>query len=510
MGKTILVALLAILVALSGCVQPQPEVCGNLACGTGENCKTCSQDCGQCPELLEFEDSPFGYHPATGINRLDVYEEARDIGIRWDRGGGAPYVFWVLVDPNKTGDESLFQWGGLNEKGRWSYDSMLLSQESGLHRLHNIEVAPVKNKEINLLYRKTGSWAPIDEEAYRNFVKATVKRYPFVKYWQIGNEPSANVTASGYGEFVCMTYESIKEANPEAKVLLGGVSGLGADSKAGYEEKFDQIFLPLLKNLSKQNKRCFDIFDYHWYGPADGYYKLSKDVYGIIQEKIETLGIPEPEEYWITEMGSYSGDPQPTEFPAQTEKQQAADMVKRYVYPLSFGVKKVFWAWSIKEGFNRDCGYFDYTGIIYDGCDCLNREYICAEDNTYDLGPGVKKLAYYTFKKMTEKLEGSDWDSMQTIQESGDVYIYRFTKKDSGKPVWVAWNDGDKTKTATITLSKNASGAKITEAVPKQETGQEVTDFSTSFNELQGNLLESSPMQLQFELGNVPVYIEEK
>lgn len=41
------------------------------------------------------------------------------------------------------------------------------------------------------------------------------------------------------------------------------------------------------------------------------------------------------------------------------------------------------------EGFKYDGGYFDFTGLIYDGW------------GAGDPGLGVRKLSYYTYRKMT-------------------------------------------------------------------------------------------------------------
>src|SRR6266545_6257081 len=61
---------------------------------------------------------------------------------------------------------------------------------------------------------------------------------------------------------------------------------------------------------------------------------------------------------WIVESGAYSGDPLPApisnppiDYPPQTERQEALDYVKRHVYPLSFGVKKIFSSVGVMEGF---------------------------------------------------------------------------------------------------------------------------------------------------------------
>ena len=64
--------------------------------------------------------------------------------------------------------------------------------------------------------------------------------------------------------------------------------------------------------------------------------------------------------FWITETGTYSGDPVNDKTggpgdPYQDEKQQASGLVKRYVSALGTGIEKVFWAWGIREGFGCDC-----------------------------------------------------------------------------------------------------------------------------------------------------------
>ncbi len=158
------------------------------------------------------EDSPFGIHPAV------PFEDAEYLGVKWTRGINDPYLFWFLVDPGITGDVSQFRW----KAGEFNYDSLFSANRAGLNILYNIEVEP---RPIS--HGKRNSWLPQDEEAYKSFVREAVKRYSFVKYWQVGNEPIYNKMVSDYGKFVAITYEAIKEANPRAKVLLGGVAGLG-------------------------------------------------------------------------------------------------------------------------------------------------------------------------------------------------------------------------------------------------------------------------------------------
>ncbi|HDZ77418.1 MAG TPA: hypothetical protein ENH41_04990, partial [Candidatus Omnitrophica bacterium] len=471
------------------------------------NSYTASNDItlGDVPVFIEewggtsgYEDSPFGFHTAV------PYEDANYIGAEWTRGGSAPYIFWSHVDPNKTGDQNQFQWQGETAKGYFNYDNLNFAKDAGLNQMHNIDVQPAQVSG----YRKADSWLPVDEEAYINFVKAAIKRYPFIRYWQIGNEPVAR--KSDYGRFLSITYDAIKDADEElrqidpdlaeSKVFIGGVAGLHSPrSISEYKETFNVSYLPLLEDVAEQGVRCFDIFDFHWYGDAVDYYKMTRDIYEYISEKIDELGIPSPEEYWITEMGTYSGDPKAIsrggntgiDWGYQSEKQQAQDLVKRYIYPLSSGIKKVFMAWGLKEGFHYDEGYFDFTGLIYDGV--FDPVYI--ED-------GDKKLGYYTYKKMTEILEGSDWDNIETVQEEGDVYIYKLLK--DGKPIYVAWNDSGIEKNITIS-DINTNAVKITEAVPHYALGIDVVNYDDAFS-IGTNSVSNG--QVDITLGDVPIFIE--
>jgi hypothetical protein len=440
-----------------------------------------------------YQNSPFGVHPA------EPYEDAEYIGVRWTRGGAAPYLFWSLVDPNMTGDLDSFIWKGsaVMPEGvtkSIDYDKINDLNEAGLNVLYNIDVQPHEGQ-----HRKPGSWMPVNPDAYKAFIIAAVKRYPFVLYWQIGNEPTAKL--EDYGEFMHLSYDAVKEGNPAATVLIGGTSGFRmAETFAEYKDEFEDLYLPLLEDIAQEKTRCFDIFDYHWYGDASGDYLLTKDIHQYISQTLKDLGIPAPTSYWITEMGTYSGDPRDMkdkignnrEMPFQTERQQATDLIKRNIFPLSHGVEKVFMAFGLKEGFKHDEGYFDFTGLIYDG------------RYAGDLGRDVKKLSYYAYKKMTEVLEGSNISKVETVQTNDGIYIFRLTKQ--GKGVWIVWNDNADEKQATIT-GITSQQVKITDAVPKYESGQDVTDYDAAFNSETKTVSAGS---LTITVKDAPVFIEEK
>jgi hypothetical protein len=97
-----------------------------------------------------------------------------------------------------------------------------------------------------------------------------------------------------------------------------------------------------------------DVFDFHWYGTATGEYRFtdtatSEDALTHVRAALTANGFSANLPVWITEMGSYSGDPPDFQFPlflkfpAQTEQQQAGDYLKR-VLGNSFNWNEVLWA----------------------------------------------------------------------------------------------------------------------------------------------------------------------
>lgn len=444
------------------------------------------------PEVLACKGSPFGFHtartlptrlagnPRAEIDKMDInfYEDAQYIGVTWERPG--LYCHWIIIQPTKQDiDNGIFHWELTDDMYRGIPETICILGNIGLPE----RVLP-------------NSWELTDpEESYIQFVKTVVERYDGdgiddmpglwnpVLYWQVENEPDFHRDWQGYAHIQEITYTAVKEACPECQVLLGGMSGGGIPV-------FEKFYNPILNQL---NGDYIDIFDFHWYGNAFGDYRGVKSVYEVIRKALDETGFTETD-IWITETGTYSGSP--FRWEEQSEQDQARDVAKRYVYPLSFGVKKVFWAWALQEGFKHDNGFFDHTGFIYDG------EY------PDDLGRGEKKLSYYTYKKMTEILKGCDWDSMETLSES-DLCIFKVSK--DGNPVYVIWWDYFHLsfplpeKPVSLHVGSNKEFM-LTEAVPYFQRGIDVDNYETAFTT---HVLQPEKGTLTFTIGKNPVYLVE-
>jgi len=98
-----------------------------------------------------------------------------------------------------------------------------------------------KGRHFLLLAHRKGK--PCDMEAYKEFLRRMVERYDGdgigdmsglrypVRYWEIGNEPDSDGffqgSAEDYFEMLKASYTTIKETDPDAKVLIAAVPSIG-------------------------------------------------------------------------------------------------------------------------------------------------------------------------------------------------------------------------------------------------------------------------------------------
>lgn len=384
------------------------------------------------------ENSPFGLHPANTYsipvdrrtNRLlppsrigYTYKNAHDIGVRWTRPEF--YALWGIIQKTDADiQKGIFDW----KENDYVFGTV--PKDIGIvGNIGGIESKTIKGKDP---FPRTFRFQSKNlEDKYIYFVKRLVERYDGdgiddmpglqnpIRYWQVDNEPDfSTLDIEGYANLMEITYKAIKAACPKCKVIMGGL--------AQADKGFNTFFLPVLEKL---RGRYVDIFDFHLYGPAGTWYHYK--LVNMIKTGLLKNGFKDTE-VWILETGTYSGKPQvgtsgSSKVPEQTEKQQAADLIKRYVFALSLGIKKIFWAFGIVEGFTDKGNHeFDHMGLMYQrNPEKTGRDY------------EIKKLAYYTYKMMTEKLEGCNFSDIKSLNLSEGVYAYEFNK--SGKSVYVLW-----------------------------------------------------------------------
>jgi len=219
--------------------------------------------------------SPFG------VEMLSINDDriAKAVGadMRWVR----ILLAWKDIEPNNT-TPGHYNWG--------AYDSRIKSiVDAGL--------VPLVTVQSNPDWAATTELGPIDKvplSEFVQFVTALVERYdgdgvddapgsPVVKYWELYNEMDNEAhwgyQGDKYAELLKAAYPAIKAANPEAKVVFGGLAyewftddddavkwcyaGTGESHAPGPHV---QAFLnEVLSNLSGPQFPYFDILAFHSY-----------------------------------------------------------------------------------------------------------------------------------------------------------------------------------------------------------------------------------------------------
>jgi len=349
-----------------------------------------------------------------------------------------------------------------------------------------------------------------------------------VKYWSIDNEQasiyldafgddvtSARKAARTYAKLVKTSYTIIKSRYPDGKIVLGG-PGSSTTMK-----QYNRFYKKVLKFLNcEEQGGYFDFFDYHDFNSFEKYRENAKgkDV-NFFRQLLQDKGCaskPIIIKAGATHSGMDAGGIKRLR-QYQTEKQQAEYLLKRFIYHIAEGIKLILWGtireWELFGG--DDTSVFNYNGLVYNGfpkssdCDPLI-QLPCP-----DPGDGIKKLSYYTFKLQMGKVNGCDWDNVQTlIGGQNNIYVYRLTKKDTGNPIWIAWWDyfdedqyssGD-SKTITLNVGSTAA-VQITEAIPNAQSGKDLNENDyPNFFETQTKSVVNGEISLV--LKEIPVFIE--
>ncbi|OGW34602.1 MAG: hypothetical protein A2X58_01900 [Nitrospirae bacterium GWC2_56_14] len=452
-----------------------------------------SNDSGAEVSLSITAESPFALHEVH-FNHPSEAAAVTDLGAKAARV--APYgsLVWDLIE---------------KQKGVYDWSASDLVMTTGYGTGAQLFVTASAQNSLEGTTPGTGQ-LPKDMSWYLEFLKKAAERYdgdgrddapgsPKIDVIQIGNEVDGPAfwqdTPEHYALLLKESYKAIKSVAPAIKVAMAGTA-----TPWGFHSFYKPVLAELNRLKDAPGDRYFDIFDLHWSGQFPG----DNDYAAVTLDKTYELGayiadvrgslaaighdnVP----VYITEMSDYSDSP--AGYPNHTESYHAAAVVKRYLYALSRGASKIFWAGIIEQhNFGGEVnGYFDNVGLINNA---LNSD-----------GLSHKKLAYYTYKKMVEMLEGSDWKNIQVINESGDLRVYKLDK--NNKPVYAAWWDGytpGAIKPVAIT-GLSGTTALTTGSVQYFARGAEVADYAAAFR------TESLPISsgtVTVSLGEAPVFVE--
>ena len=360
--------------------------------------------------------SPFGVQIyGSSESGTKYYSDLNESGASWIRN----MILWPIVEPQNTTPENY----------NWSYpDSVFAAarSSSGFNVIGNFDENP--------------SWASTNKRGvinnlseYTEFVGAMVERYdgdgfkdapgsPIVTHWEFYNEPDRYNTwgdyPKEYAEMLKAVYPAVKGANPEAKVVFGGIAHDWFVENNGphVREFLDGV-------LDNGGGPYFDVMNIHSY-PVFSLVWADSGI-GLI-EKVESV-MATLTKYGhgskpmiITEAGWHSGD-QPN-WPSN-QRLQSEYLVKIFAQSIAADVKIMIW-WMFYDPGDHN---FD-NGLVTNG------------------NPPQRKESFYTFQKMASKLENAEFFGLRRISTddgSGNKFVielYPF-EGSNGRQFYITWRD---------------------------------------------------------------------
>jgi hypothetical protein len=355
------------------------------------------------------------------------------------------------------------------------------------------------------VYSRIGGEAHVDSsnitDAYRSALRNVIRTYKGqIKYWEVGTEPSGFPPPRGwkdnpqsYAVFLRESYSIIKQECGDCKVVFGGLSGVGA----GLTEDWPSARF-LREVLAAGGGKYIDAFEFkqHHYMAKD--YRIIKKRMDVYRKLFSEVGIDLKRMPVFLETATHDGAPSEpagsllSKIPLapQTESEQAAGLFRIYIYSIAQGIDKVFWNLLIERyNFGGNPGSdFNHYGLIH---------------NEKNERLSHRKLAFFTFKKMTEILDGADWKGIQIVQDQDDLFLCRIPKK--GHVVWAAWSDRQNVRPMIVSGITSAAVV-MTTMVPTAATGKNVIDYARSFLT---ERLHAVSGKVTIQITNIPVLLEE-
>lgn len=248
-----------------------------------------------------------------------------------------------------------FYWSDIEPTdGNWQfarYDDLVKRATDANIPLLGIVAYAMKRVSAAAANMQGDPWAlsfcpPDDIGQFATFAGMVAARYPQVQYWEVWNEPNTtnfwrpSPDPARYVELLQLSYAAIKAANPNAVVVLGGLS-----PGTGNGQVNTTTAVSFLESVYRDGgKNYFDAVGFHPYNdgaPPDSY--LADYVNSVHEVMTENADGNKP--VWITEIGWYAG----TGGNAVSEAQQADYLSRAFTIlgDLNF-VQRVYW-YNLKD-----------------------------------------------------------------------------------------------------------------------------------------------------------------
>ncbi len=372
---------------------------------------------------------------ADSIFGTQMYNDSRPTSLHYDDliESGATWlriaVHWRQIEPNNTAPDNYIWRHG-------DYVFAAAGAGAGIRVIGTIEDAP--DWAIEDPMKRDGPIIPEHIPDFLEFVAELVERYdgdgfkdapgsPVVDYWELYNEPDKKLTvtdgrwgdhATEYSELLSAVYPVIKNANPNAKIVLGGLAYDWFEDQNG---PFVRTFLDDVLAHGQGNN--FDIFNFHAYPTFNiNWTPGHSDVMGpgllekaqFLRNKLNAAGVNKP--MIVTEAGWHSNhDPN---HPG-SEEIQSRYVVEMYTQSLAADLDVMIW-W-----------------MLYDAAGHGNENGLTTIDN-----PPRRKMAFTAHQTIVNMLTNKPFVRALTPGELNNnisLEAYEFANPSTGRALYVAW-----------------------------------------------------------------------
>jgi hypothetical protein len=343
-------------------------------------------------DFTDWVIEKFGNDPYC---EFEVYDEDNNLNC----------YYGYLTEENEL-TEDFKQW--LTKNARFSYESYYTCKLKFIKSYDIFENPIGKDGKLSQSFK---NWIKSVESS--RFRLSLTKRLK-ARYLEDINEWDLNRGDVSYKEMFhawLKIYQISKEVNSDIKVVLGG---LGHTS-----------FISNLLNITEDGKHFWDLFDiynYHYYGNANVDSLTAADTTFSLMDKFYDSSKPlgynfKEKKVWVTETGDQY---------IESEKEQAENVIKRFLLSLSTGVDKIFYYQLMgnESNFNYNRWGQDYFGIIHR---CINNTYIYCLKNEEgfktDLWGGTPLRHYITYERTWSTYMKPASFVMISLNKTSSMYV---------------------------------------------------------------------------------------
>ncbi|MBU0670646.1 MAG: beta-galactosidase [Patescibacteria group bacterium] len=433
------------------------------------------------PILSEAKINAFGMNMhlrerITNENWDEATEFAASAGVKWAR----EQFNWDVVEPT----DNTYSWT--------QYDNIMTNYQN-----QNINVLGLLTYSSSWASTNPGSsnyyYYPPNSIAWKDYVSNVATHYAdSIDYWEIWNEPNhegfwlPEPDYQQYAVYLYDAYTKIKAANPDAKVIIGGMSGT------------DTVYLGNLIDYLKANYETvpFDIVAVHPYRVKDdnfnyspeqtvtGLNSLTTDLYNL-RALMKDKGFPN-KPVWLTEFGwsTYTD--------GVYDKTQASFLMREFILALAVPkVEKGFWYDFRDDSSNED--YIESNfGIMNNDWTQKTAYPAYSRTANYLVNSTFKSVQLISSKTVDDFSKPNTWEFSGTTNTNGSItgeggnkikINYKFTKSDANCYAPVA-------KEITLPL--------------KSRVLQFRAKGSNSTTELRMRIKDKNGETFQYNIGNLP------